>query len=999
MNISENERKVKRINDLIQRSLEIHRTDPSEGKKMAQEALELSEELNYHEGWARGYYALGASSIWLSEYDNALTYSLKALTLLQEEGLAHDTVEVLYNISITYYLIDDLDNALKYAQKCFELSEKIHYDHGKAMGINAKACVLYTDNRNDEAVDLIAKGLKYAEHSDDIEIRAKLMDGLGQAYFNIGDYDKAFQYKSECLEIVRSLKSMGTVAFALDGIGMIQMKRGKLDAAFHNFEEALKIRQEIGFVAGEANSYLHIGLLKKKQEDNDSAEKYYTAALELGKTIGSLKIQYKAYHYLADLCEIKEDLKGFSVFYKQYHETKEKFLRQHIQKKYKTRELIAQMEQVDSERILLTKKNDELKKYSNDIRILSEIGKELTSTLNFDEILERVYNQVNSVMDASVFLIAMYTEDTNTLSFEYCVEKDVRMPDVRIQLDENDGRLATYVVRNKKEVIINNYHEDIKELEGVNPGVLAGEMPESIIYMPILFQDQLLGLISVQSFVQNAYSSYDIDLLRNLSVYAAIALKNAVSFHNVEEQVKERTKEIEFAKEKVEQAYSNTKLIGELGQKLISTFNLDEVIMEVYEMMNQLMKADYFGLNIYDDEKGTLDCVYSIENNERQEPIEFQMDDDTNLSVWSLKNNQDLFIENLDLDAPKYIGDEKLAKVIRGGKPECCIFIPLIKNGEQLGVLTTQSFDKGVYSPYEYNILKSISTYFLIALENARSYERMEKIVERRTLEVRKQKEIIEEKNKSITDSIKYAKRLQEAILPPQTAIERYEKTSFVLYKPKDIVSGDFYWMEEQDEKIIFAVVDCTGHGVPGAFMSIIGYNGLYQIVKENGITKPAEILNQLNHQVLNILRQTESSDSVNDGMDIAICCLNKKTQILEFAGAFNPLYHIREGKLAVYKGDKYSVGSVKRKKDKDFTNHEIQLQSNDHIYIFSDGYADQFGGPEGKKYKYQDFRKLLIANCHLPMSEQREILDQTIEDWMGEEDQVDDICVIGVRF
>ncbi|MEZ4937912.1 MAG: tetratricopeptide repeat protein [Crocinitomicaceae bacterium] len=926
MNISDNERKVREINELIHSSLNVHRTDPAEGKRKAQKALELSEELNYHEGWARGYYALGASSIWLSEYDNALTFSLKALVLLQEEGLAHDTVEVLYNISITYFLIDDLDNALKYAQKCFDLSEKIHYKHGMAMGVNAKACVLYTDSRNEEAVNLIQQGLDFAKGSDDIEIKAKLLDGLGQALYNIGDYDQAFKCKSECLEIVRSLKSMGTVAFALDGIGMIQMKRGNLIDALANFEEALMIRQEIGFVAGEANSYLHIGLLKKNLGDLVTAEKFYKAALELGKNIGSLKIQYKAYHYLADLYEIQQDLKSFSVFYKQYHETKEQFLRQHIQKKYKTRELISQMEQVDSERILLAKKNDELKKYSNDIRILSEIGKELTSTLNFDEILEKVYNQVNSVMDASVFLIALYTEETNVLSFEFCVEKDVRMPDVRIQLEENDGRLASYVVHNRKEVVINNYQEDIKLLEGVNPGVLAGEMPESIIYMPIMYQERLLGLISVQSFDRNAYSNYDIDLLRNLSVYAAIALKNAVSFHNVEEQVKERTKEIALAKEKVEKAYSNTKLIGELGQKLISTFNLDEVIMEVYEMMNRLMKADYFGLNIYNAEKNTLDCVYSIENSERQPPIEFQMDDEANLSVWSLKNNQDLFIENLDLDTPKIIGKKKIAKVIRGGKPECCIFIPLIKNGEILGVLTTQSFDKGAYSPYEYNILKSISTYFLIALENAKSYEKMERIVEFRTLEVRKQKEIIEEKNKSITDSIKYAKRLQEAILPPLKAVAKYEKTSFVLYKPKDIVSGDFYWMEEQEEKIIFAVVDCTGHGVPGAFMSIIGYNGLYQIVKENGVTKPSEILNLLNLQVLNILRQTEESESVNDGMDISICCLNKKTQVLEFAGAFNPLYHIRDGKLTTYKGDKYSVGSVKRRKIKDFTNHEIQL-------------------------------------------------------------------------
>jgi serine phosphatase RsbU (regulator of sigma subunit)/tetratricopeptide (TPR) repeat protein/putative methionine-R-sulfoxide reductase with GAF domain len=979
--------------------LDSHRTEPSKGKELAKEALDLSEKLNYSEGWARGYYALGASSIWLSEYDNAITYSLKALGLLQQEGLAMDTVNVLYNISITYYLLDDLDNAMKYSQRCYELSDKINFNHGKAMGINAKACILYTDNRNDEAVELIEEGLVYAEDSDDIEIKAKLMDGLGQAYFNLGEYDKSLKYKSECLKIVRSLKSMGTVAFALDGIGMIHLKQENPKEALEHFEEALIIRQEIGFVAGEAQSYLHLGLLNKELSKFKDAINFYEAALELGTLINSLKVQYKAYHHLAEIYEEKNDLKQFSVHYKKYHECKEEFLKQHIQKKYQTRELISQMEQVDSERVLLAKKNDELKKYSNDIRVLSEIGKELTSTLNFDEILEKVYNQVNSVMDASVFLIAMYTEETTELSFELCVEKDVRMPDVTIKVEENDGRLATYVIKNQKEVVINDYHREISKLKGVNAGVLAGEMPESIIYMPIMANDKLLGLISVQSFEKYAYSDYDIDLIRSLSVYAAIALKNASSYRTIEDQVVERTKEIQQAKQKVEKAHANAELIGELGQKLISSLNLDDVMVEVYEKMNKLMDAGYFGLSVFNAEKGVLHCKYSIEKGKWNEPIDFTLEDSSNLSVWAVNNRKDVFINDIEKDVEPILGYNIEAKLIRGDMPECCIFIPLINNNEVLGVITVQSFQKNAYSDYQYSLLKSIASYFIIALENAKTYESIQRIVDSRTKEVTEQKEIIEEKNKRITDSIKYAKRIQEAILPTQKSVEKYERTSFVLYKPKDIVSGDFYWMEEADDKIIFAVVDCTGHGVPGAFMSIIGYNGLYQIVKEKKITKPSEILKQLNDLVLNVLRQTDENDSISDGMDISICCLNKRDQTLEFAGAFNPLYHIRNGELTQFKGDKYSVGSAKRSKIKEFTNHLIKLEPKDRIYIFSDGYADQFGGEFNKKFKYHNFRKVLLDIYKKPMNDQRNELERIIEDWKGEEDQVDDICVIGVKF
>ena len=950
------------IDALIQESLNIHRTDPAQGKELAKEALRHAEKLNYSEGWAKGYYALGACSIWLSEYDNAIKFSLKALDLLQQEGLAEEVVSTLYNIAITYYLLDDLDNAIKYSQKCYELSDKMNYSLGKAMGINAKACVFYTDNRNEEAVEIIGKALEFAAESNDIEINAKLLDGLGQAYFNLGDYEKSLQCKFECLEIVRSLNASGTVAFALDGIGMVYLKQGKLDDAEERFEESLKIRQEIGFIAGQAQSYLHLGLLQKEKGEYDTAIEYYENALDLGLSINSGKVKYKSYHHLADVYEAKNDLKSFSVNYKKYHESKEEFLKNKIQKKYQTRELIAQMKQVDSERVLLAKKNDELKKYSNDIKILAEIGKELTSTLNFDEILEKVYEQVNSVMDASVFLIALYSESSKELAFELCIEKDVRMPEVKIQVHENDGRLASYVIKHRKELVLNDCRREIPFLEGVKQGVLAGEMPESVIYMPIMFDESLIGLISVQSFQRNVYSEYDIDLIRNLSVYAAIALNNAKSYQSVEGLVKERTAEIQHEKQKVEKAYRNTELIGELGQKLISSLDLDDVMTEVYEKMNHLMDAGYFGLSIFDNENQILHCKYSIERGVWNEPIDFTLDDPNNMSVWAILNKKDVFIRDINQDLEPILGHSVDVKLIRGEMPECCIFIPLINNDEILGVVTVQSFRKNAYSDYHYSLFKSISSYFIIALENAHSYASIQRIVATRTKEVTLQKEIIEEKNKRITDSIKYAKRIQEAILPTQRAITKYEKTSFVLFKPKDIVSGDFYWMEESDQKIIFAVVDCTGHGVPGAFMSIIGYNGLYQIVHEKGVTKPSEILNKLNRLVLNILKQTDDSDSVSDGMDIAICSYDKKTKKLEFAGAFNPLYLIRDGKLTQFKGDKYSVGSVKRTKLKDFTNHEVEMRSGDVIYIFSDGYADQFGGEEGKKFKYHNFRDLLLG-------------------------------------
>ncbi|MCX6297374.1 MAG: tetratricopeptide repeat protein [Bacteroidetes bacterium] len=257
---------------------------------------------------------------------------------------------------------------------------------------------------------------------------------------------------------------------------------------------------------------------------------------------------------------------------------------------------------------------------------------------------------------------------------------------------------------------------------------------------------------------------------------------------------------------------------------------------------------------------------------------------------------------------------------------------------------------------------------------------------------------IIEDQHKDIIDSINYAKRIQEAILPPETVIKKSLPQSFVLYLPKDVVSGDFYWVEPWGTKILFAAVDCTGHGVPGALMSIVGYNLLAKAVNELGLSKPSLILNSLSKGIGKTLRQTGSDSEVKDGMDIALCALDLKTYMLEYAGAYNPLYIIRNGKLLETHSDKIPIGTYLEGEVKNYVNHEMQLEKGDTIYIFTDGYADQFGGEKGKKFKYKSLQQLFISIEGMPMDEQRVILEKTIIDWKGSLEQVDDILIMGVR-
>ena len=261
--------------------------------------------------------------------------------------------------------------------------------------------------------------------------------------------------------------------------------------------------------------------------------------------------------------------------------------------------------------------------------------------------------------------------------------------------------------------------------------------------------------------------------------------------------------------------------------------------------------------------------------------------------------------------------------------------------------------------------------------------------------------DVITEKNKDITDSINYARRIQTAIFPPDELVKSLLNDAFVLFKPRDIVSGDFYWLESQNGTVYISAVDCTGHGVPGAFMSIIGYNMLNQAVLEHGTSKASDILNELNKSVGNALRQTGEASSTKDGMDIALCALssNNKGVKLQYSGAYSPLYLIRNKKCIKIKADRFPIGNISEIQQK-FTNHEFELQKDDIFYIFTDGYADQFGGPKDQKFKYKQFRELLISIHHLPMEEQRSILDKRISEWMKDEkiEQTDDILVIGVR-
>jgi len=259
------------------------------------------------------------------------------------------------------------------------------------------------------------------------------------------------------------------------------------------------------------------------------------------------------------------------------------------------------------------------------------------------------------------------------------------------------------------------------------------------------------------------------------------------------------------------------------------------------------------------------------------------------------------------------------------------------------------------------------------------------------------QKGELELKDKDITDSLIYAQRIQEALLPSEEYFRKHFKDSFILFKPKNIVSGDFYWIGEKDEKIFIVAADCTGHGVPGALMSMIGLEIVEKTINEENIGIPSEILAVMNKGLEKTFsREKNIGTIIRDGMDIGLCVIDRGKKKVEYAGAFFPLYLIRDGSLVEIMADNIIIGM--NPEGKPYTDHKLDLLENDIFYLFSDGFVDQFGGSENKKFMYRRFRYLLLTIHNFPVNDQKAILEENIKTWMGTNEQVDDMMVIGFR-
>ncbi|OHX65040.1 SpoIIE family protein phosphatase [Flammeovirga pacifica] len=484
-------------------------------------------------------------------------------------------------------------------------------------------------------------------------------------------------------------------------------------------------------------------------------------------------------------------------------------------------------------------------------------------------------------------------------------------------------------------------------------------------------------------------------------------------FNFMIQKMNDRTEEIELQKEELATTYNKIEVIREIGAKLSKHLKVEAIVKEFYHSLNNTLEFNSFLIGIYQNNQ----LHYQGFRCDGQ-PYKFErsLSKVSHLGVQCFER-QESIITN-DYSNTKDL--KHFLPVITSEKVNSLIYLPLTSSSKKLGVLAIQSDQFNAFSDVQINMLWSIVTYLISTLDTAINYQDMEGQVRTKTAEIDQHRQQLlknnellqgtlqelEVKNLQQTSSIQYAKRIQQALLPNISMLQSAFEDAFVFYRPKDIVSGDFYWFEQKGDLIYLAVADCTGHGVPGAFMSILGREILSNIVNTKMIESPAEILNQLHTRIRVVLKQ----DKVNnkDGMDIGFCVLDTKKNTLRFAGAHHPLYLVRKigglNEVEVLEGNKQSIGGhiFKKKKYEVFNEHLIDLNKQNSIlsfYMTTDGYQDQFGGVEGRKYYKKNFRALMSTIANKPMYEQKSLIAMNMDDWKGEKyAQTDDVLVIGFQ-
>lgn len=606
-----------KIDELNNQAWEMHITQPNQALELSKEAKNLSEEYSYQKGLAYAIRNMGVSNRYLSNLETALSLSFQALDMFIQMGEKNGEAQAYVSIGAIYYYMGDYDRGLDYFLKGLHQGEELNNKEVLAAACNGAGYIYSVLGDNKKGLEFLQNALSLSRELKNFNLECAILDSLAVIYLNDQQIDKAHETYLECFYLSEKHNNKKDVGYALYGIGEILLKQNKAEEAKEYFLKCINIHREIGYKVGMAHSLLQLGKIFLQQQNFEEARKYMQDSLDIGENIKAKAVIYEAHEALSELCHATKDFELFAHHFKLFHKVKSEVFKEEQETKQKYLTIQYEMEKLKQETEIdrltnvvmkeknaeLEKKTDELEKSYNSVSLLSKIGQDITSTLNLDTILNTVYTNVNEMMDATVFGIGIYSEKKNCIEYRMSMEKGKRyQPYERTMTDKN--QFPVWCIENKKEVFINDIHQEYSRyLPNIDMTILSSaemedgtlpENPHSLIYLPLMVKDAVIGLISVQSYKTNAYTQYHLDILKTLASYTSAALYNARSFETLQNTLNELklTQEQLIQSEKMASLGEITAGIAhEIQNPLNFVNNFSEVNIELVEEMKDELKA------------------------------------------------------------------------------------------------------------------------------------------------------------------------------------------------------------------------------------------------------------------------------------------------------------------------------------------------------------------------------------------------------------------------
>lgn len=652
----------------------------------------------------------------------------------------------------------------------------------------------------------------------------------------------------------------------------------------------------------------------------------------------------------------------------------------------RTQELQAQTES-------LAQKHEMLVSVYNKQEILIEIGQQLTSDLDFSAVFSNLYTHLRTLMPVDLFAVFIYQEDE--FDFRYLIKDNEPLAAFKVEVFSEKESLASWCVFNNKSIYIANASEAKNYPPNKIPYIYS-KKAESVIYQPLVIGKKIIGGFTVQAYQADAYSEQHLEIIKLLSPYTTVALQNAQAFHQQQ-----------IANEALRQSKKELDYLNRLLSTVSHSLDLDVVLKTFHDVISEIFDFDGGIIQLIDDKKREL-YIYTAYGNLSENILkkykDYPLPLDSNLSAttYVAKKGNIVYTPQVSKKSEMQPFDRQVHDVypfVSG------LFVPIVLNEKILGCISFLSLQKEfTLRPEEIQNIQLYVSQIAFAINNAILYKNSQaaaQLIQTQHKQLEQVNHDLHQKNKAITDSINYASHLQENILPHDKELKQLFKEYALFFKPKDVLSGDFYWTARHYHYKIIAVADCTGHGVPGAFMTVMGSIFLNSIMSEEQFIEPRHILTELDKRVRQVLgNKPNTDDIIGTGMEMGICLIDETRKQIQYAGANIPLLQINSnGNLNFITGDRMLIGiGNDNEVEKLFTSYIVSYQEGDVFYMYSDGFKDQFGGANGRKYGGKKFRDFIASIALLPLAQQTELFEQEINTWRNHYEQVDDILVLGFR-